>query len=54
LLFGVVHDSLHIRFAFSAPIRLLDAFVVRPADLVVSAARSCAAGLAGTAASRDG
>jgi hypothetical protein len=36
LLFGVVHDSLHIRFAFSAPIRLLDAFVVRPADLVVS------------------
>jgi hypothetical protein len=36
LLFGLVHDSLHIRFAFSAPIRLLDALLALPADLVVS------------------
>jgi hypothetical protein len=35
LLFGLVHDSLHIRLALSAPIRLLDAFVALPADLVV-------------------
>jgi len=36
LLLGSTHDSLQIRFAFSAPIRLLDVVVAVAADSVVS------------------